>query len=47
LSGEDIITRRTLLGAVKCALRCFRRELVTDGLYFILRCTKEQPTARF
>lgn len=36
LSGDDMITRRTELGAVKCALRLFLRLLETFGLNFIL-----------
>ncbi|KAJ0494184.1 hypothetical protein HanIR_Chr12g0594511 [Helianthus annuus] len=35
-SGALISTRRTLDGAVKCAFRHLRRELVTRGLYFIV-----------
>uniref|UniRef100_J3KWA2 Uncharacterized protein n=1 Tax=Oryza brachyantha TaxID=4533 RepID=J3KWA2_ORYBR len=34
-SAADMSTRRTDDGAVKCALRHFRRELVTPGLRFM------------
>jgi hypothetical protein len=36
LSGDDIILRRTLEGAEKCALRDLRRLLDTEVEYFIL-----------
>jgi len=38
-------TRRTEDGAVKCALRHFRRELVTRGLRFMAAAEGEDATA--
>ena len=41
-----MILRRSLLGAVKCALRVLRRELVTEVEYFIGRRRKTARRAR-
>ena len=38
LNGLDIIFRRSLEGALKCAFRHLRRELLTSVAYFMVLC---------